>query len=195
MKTVFLTWFVFFSLARVSAQYSYTLSYGFDKIDIGHKHSVNWTIDKAATLYMSGNYRFKQFNAGAILKIGKYHLNRSNYFYGHTYTLLGLSISKDFKIKNKLCYNLQLSPYARVFNTEFYSASMIVDSYNLGLRFDADLRYPISKKTSITVGYAIEKDLYRTAINSVEITNYNRFINMVVHSFKLGLHFKFGERF
>jgi hypothetical protein len=195
MKTVFLTIFVFLSLARVSAQYSFTLSYGFDKIDIGHKHSVNWTIDKAATLYMAGNYRFKHFNAGAILIIGKSYLNRPKYVYEQTYTLLGLSISKDFKIKNKLCFNLQLSPYARVFDTEFYSASMIVDSYNLGLRFDANLRYPISKKTSITVGYAIDKDLYRTAINSDEITNYDRFINMLVHSFKLGLHFKFGERF
>ena len=158
MKTVFLTIFVFLSLARVSAQYSFTLSYGFDKIDIGHKHSVNWTIDKAATLYMAGNYRFKHFNAGAILIIGKSYLNRPKYVYEQTYTLLGLSISKDFKIKNKLCFNLQLSPYARVFDTEFYSASMIVDSYNLGLRFDANLRYPISKKTSITVGYAIDKD-------------------------------------
>ncbi|MBK7788595.1 MAG: hypothetical protein IPJ54_08470 [Saprospiraceae bacterium] len=193
MKTVILTFFVFFSLARVSAQYNYSLSYCFDKIDIGHKHSVKWTIDKAATLYMAGNYRFKHFNAGAILIIGKYHLNRPKYVYEQTYTLLGLSISKDFKIKNKLCYNLQLSPYARVFDTEFYSASMIVDSYNLGLRFDADLRYPISKKTSITVGYAIDKDLYRTAIHSDEITNYDRFINMLVHSLKVGLFFKFGD--
>lgn len=172
------------------SQYEIGVSYGFDHISIGNKHTVNWTIDNASSLKFSVDWSLKNFDVGIFGLLGKYRLNRPTYSYDLEYSKIGIAISKKLKIYNKFSVDVQLSPYARIFDKEFYTASLIIDSYNIGLRLDTDLVYEINKKWNLTCGYSLDKDIYRAAINSDEITNFDRFINMFVNSIKLGISYK-----
>lgn len=194
MRNLIFIFFILLYIKSVKAQYSIGITYGFDHISIGKQNNVNWKITDAASLKFSAMYQINKFNIGCFALMGKYNLNRPNFVYEQEYTSIGLSISKELSIIKKLNIDIRVSPYIRIFDTEFYSASMIIDSYNFGLRVDTDLKYHIGKKFCLISGYSLDKDILRSAIISNEITNKDRFINMLVNSFKVGVIFELGNQ-
>ena len=160
--------------------------YGIDQINIG-ENSIDWKVRDASSIGLKVRFPYKKVYIGGAVSFAKYNIYRPNHKYRMEMSKYALSISKPFQLKGKLDLLVEFYPYTRYFDTDLFSASLKVAEFNFGLGLYAGVNYAITKKLKIGLGYAIDRDIFASAMSSPEITDSDRFIKMTVHSLLLNI--------
>jgi hypothetical protein len=167
---------IFFS--PIYGQVSIGLSKAGDVVDIGKKHSVPWETKNAQSSGFWLTYPVKHIELGTSVIFGNFTLRRPGYQYRINYTTFGFSISQSRYIWRQFRTELKLLPYLRYFEDELYTASLIVDGINYGFGLNCALHYNFYKNLDVGIGVKREWDLLRSAINSDEIIQKDRFVKI-----------------
>jgi hypothetical protein len=166
----------------------------FDAVNIGNKHSIDWRVQDVSSIGLKIRIPYKKFMIGGVASFSIYDLHRPINKYEMEMSKFALSISRSFQLRKKMDLLIEIYPYGRHFNTDFFSASMVVDKFNFGLGSYTGLRYYFSKKFKFGIGYYFERDLLRSAIDSFEIMDKDRFINMMINSLSISVTYTFNKR-
>ncbi len=165
-----------------------------DFMDIKNKTSVDWQLMNAYSRGFWLSYKIRRIELGTSLTFGSFDLRRPGYTYNINHTTVGITISDSWTIWSKFKSEIRLYPYFRYFDDELYTASMIVDGTNFGFGSNIGMHFNLYKGLEIGLGVKQEFDLLRSAINSNEISQKNRFLKLNVTSFALELKYRFGNK-
>jgi len=166
----------------------------FDHVNIGNKHSIDWRVQNASSIGLKIRIPYKMVMIGGVASFSTYDLHRPQNYYTMEMSKFALLISRSIQLHKNLDFLIEIYPYGRHFNSDFFSASMVIDKLNFGLGSFVGLRYSLLQKFKVGVGHSIEKDILRSAIDSSEIMDKNRFINMMINSFSINVVYNFGKR-
>jgi len=161
-----------------------------DVIDLKNNTTVDWQSMNAYSRGLWLSYRLKRIEIGSSLTFGFFELRRPGFTYNINYTTLGITISDSWPIWKKLKSEVRLYPYLRYFEDDLYSASMIVDGSNFGFGSNIGMHYNVYKGLEFGLGVKQEIDLLRSALNSDEISQKNRFIKLGLTSFSLEIKYE-----
>jgi len=194
MLKYFYTVIVLFIFYNSYSQLTIGVQRSGDVIDLKNKTTIDWETMNAYSRGLWISYRLRRIELGTSITFGSFDLQRPGYTYNINHTDIGITVSDSWTIWRKFKSEIRLYPYFRFFDDELYTASMIVDGTNFGLGSNIGLHYNIYKRFEIGLGIKQEFDLLRSAINSDEISQKNRFIKFGVTSFSLELKYRFEKR-
>lgn len=158
-------------------------TYRLDNVSLGNDLPIDWNVNDASSIGLSLLRQHKKVLLGGGLSFTKYNLFRnSDLKYEMEMTKYYVEVAKVFPISDKVEVYAGVYPYGRHFDTELLTASLKVDELNFGLGLRSDLTYKVRDKLKLGMGLLLERDLWRTAINRSEVTDYDRFVRMTIGS-------------
>jgi hypothetical protein len=190
MLKYFYTLILIFMLFDSYSQITVGVHRSGDVIDLKNNTTVDWQSMNAYSRGLWLSYRLKRIEIGSSLTFGFFELRRPGFTYNINYTTLGITISDSWPIWKKLKSEVRLYPYLRYFEDDLYSASMIVDGSNFGFGSNIGMHYNVYKGLEFGLGVKQEIDLLRSALNSDEISQKNRFIKLGLTSFSLEIKYE-----